>query len=201
MVDVAVLEKLSESLEKAFDIMIEKKLGTGGIEGKYAEILVANKLKEYNPQIGEERDNTEADIYLKIKKGIRIEVKCSNVDTLKGGERERYWYWSIRKNQIEDEKFDYCILVMANEDGRIKPEDCLILTFDDFKEVEKRTSYGYKLAYFIIFFENLKCSECINKYNKQMFNKRPELYIKENGLEKDLHKNLKNYQNKWDKIK
>lgn len=68
--------KVIDSLRKAINELERINYPIGKLRSVYAELYVANKLAKFSPQIGAEREDKSADIYL-AKIGKRVEVKSS----------------------------------------------------------------------------------------------------------------------------
>jgi hypothetical protein len=179
------LKNTIKSLEQVINILIKYSWHTSEVGGKYGELYAAEKLWSYIPQIGSNRENKSSDIFLsKIKK--RIEVKWGVRDIDDCG---CYWSWEFGEKQLTEKKFDYCVLIASETNG--KPKYCFIFTQ---KELSKLTSrkggIPQKLkTYYISFYED---------YNKIKRNKK--CVPKINYIENDLNTNKQKYNNRWDKI-
>ncbi|MCK5699475.1 MAG: hypothetical protein KAH93_06495 [Candidatus Aenigmarchaeota archaeon] len=168
------LSKFKEYLENCLEISMKNNWGASRIGGLYGEVFVANKLLKYEPQIGAERENKNADIYLK-EIGRRVEVKWASFY-----EKERYWSWGFGEGkQIENEKFDYCVLVASDENGKVK--HCFVFTYDEMSKLKHGDKGMISQKYYITVYEGSV------EY--------------ENELESDLNKNTEKYEERWDKIK
>ena len=168
------LPKFKEYLEDCLELAMNNSWGASRIGGLYGEVFVANKLRKYEPQIGAERENKNADIYLK-EINRRIEVKWASFY-----EEERYWSWGFGYGkQIENKKFDYCVLVASDENGKVK--HCFVFTHDEMSKLKSGKKGMISQKYYITFYEG------------------SEEY--ETKLEHDLNENTEKYENRWDKIK
>jgi hypothetical protein len=64
------------------------------LRSAFAEIYVANRLARFNPQLWNERENLNADIYLK-KLDKRVEVKSTML------KEDAFWDWAFQFSQIK----------------------------------------------------------------------------------------------------
>lgn len=160
-------KKAAKQLEELIIISFEKKWNIhSALGGKYGELVVASELLKHEPKIGENRKcvkdiirPTSADIVLlKTKKKIKIEVKWGMLHHLEGDQyfdthgKIPYWGWGFgpQGSQFKKDKFDYCVLLAATQNGA-KPRHIFILTSQEMKKsMERRKSErGKKGSYFV----------------------------------------------------
>ncbi|MEM4204295.1 MAG: hypothetical protein QXS54_09535 [Candidatus Methanomethylicaceae archaeon] len=173
------------------------------IGGKYGEVYVSLGLWKYKPNIGSNRGNVEGvsnpkscDIVLDMTKK-KLEVKWGMLhyddDFAKRCDGIPYWGWGFSKGrQFLDRKFDYCILLAAKEGGA-KPDHIFVLKCEEMTNQSmggKRPSPVNKSSYYIEFSENRKFY-----YKREWYPKGPA------PLEKELHKNMKEYEARWEELK
>lgn len=185
------LREITSVLEKALKELTISKIVDSKLRSKYAEYLVAHELvkRGYNVQISNERENTNADIYIADKRK-RVEVKSGKYD-------EKGWIDASFRNgsQISDNKFDYCVFITFDESDESKVNEIFIFTKEELREVAKRKRCGARFP---------KTNPCL-LLRCQSF-KEYEEHMNEKGYEKlkiecDLNKNPQKYDQAWDKIK
>ena len=141
-------------------------------------MYVANKLKKHHPQIAYERDVRSADIYLSII-DKRIEVKSSII------KEDDYWDWSFGFKQINNHKFDFCVLIRFDGKGKISKE--FVLTYEELKNHPlKRPETLAGTNTYIMFSPNYKNTE--------------EYKEKSAHFELELNTNPQKYEKRWDRI-
>jgi hypothetical protein len=189
-----MIDELSSAvgyLEKALTIIINRGWTPKDIGPKYAELLVANKLKKFRPKIGDERksDEKSSDIYLaKINK--KIEVKWSNLHFWKGCKKHgniEAWDCRFGDEQIKKRKFDFFVMVTSHKNRKPK---FYIFTFEELKSLKKvdvKAGKGYDIALYCKpkFELIMNCKDCVEKMK----------------VERDLNLHPKKYESRWDKIK
>ena len=146
----------------------------------------------FNVQIRNERENTNADIYLPdIKKRIEIKSgKYSLIDNFLTTEA------SFGKGkQLIDNKFDYLVFVTFDETIEGKVNEMFVFTYKAMKEL-----INYSRPEISGFNTNTYLLNIFKKYEEY------KKWIKNNNsksfyLEDNLNKNPEEYNNAWDKIK
>ncbi len=151
----------------------------------WAKEFVKEKLQKYKPQIGDERENKNADIYLKeIDKGVNVRWASFRE------EEGRFWSWGLGDGeQIKNKGYDYYVLVACDENRDVK--HCFVFTYDEMSKLEPRNGGMFEHKYYITFYDGS------GKYNDALAcdpNEKSE-------LERDLNENSGKYDNKWDRIK
>ena len=180
-------EGLLQSLQLLLDLKLPK---PRHIPESFFEIWVANELIENDFEPSFKKDSKEYDILL--SNGLKIEVKGSKKHYDEDNKLP-WWGYSFRKgDQVRNKKFNFCILVRANDDGM--PQDYFILDIDEFKIDEnfiKREDDEGEKKYFI------ELSDSYADYAKIM--KKWEW--EKTALEEDIHNDPKKFKNVWKKIR
>jgi len=179
------LVRIWKSLENVLNVLIRNNWGTTSVGGKYGEFYVAYQLLKYMPQLGNERENKNADVYLKSI-GKRVEVKWGrlNEDEFWG----IWWGWGFGLGtQINGDKFDFCVLLASGKNG--KPKHCFIMSLGEMKKLQPRYGgmpYNIK-SYYLDFYEDYEraCSK--------------KTYVPD-PLEKELNQQPEKYDHQWTKI-
>jgi hypothetical protein len=151
----------------------------------YAELWVAEKLCKYEPQMYNDRDVTESDIYLPTTKK-KIEVKHSiwgKSEKKYGSVKYASWVFGIK--QVKDGKFDYAV-VIADSRKNIKPEDVFVFTIDEIKMWHEKSING-KPGYYLC--------KCKNYEDFKHLMKEWEYHPSEVG--KKLNKNPQPFRKRW----
>ena len=178
---------LLDHFEEIIKLSVKTGMGISpNIGSKYAEVWVADKLRQFEPQLGKLREKTSADIYLKkIEKGV--EVKYS---TLKNGR----WGWAFGEGtQFLKDKFDFCVLVAARKDGI--PEKSFVIPLNAFKDdnMVKRTGV-YPMNR-----KREKFAIVISEEPKDYERWKDE--VGESPLEEILNKNPRKFEDRWNLIR
>jgi len=157
-------------LEQIIMFSIENGLNVHtSVSGKFGELWVAYHLWDFKPklarsrsQVKEVKNPNSCDIVLCSTKK-KLEVKWSKYhgegdDLLKKTGGISCWGWGFSKGtQFIDKKFDYCILLAAEDKGA-RPEHVFVLKIDEMTKetmVENRkSSLGSKDSYFIEYSAN-----------------------------------------------
>jgi len=147
----------------------------------YAEMLTALKLSEkgYDVQVRNERENTNADLYLP-EQGTRVEVKTGI-----GGAS-----FGLGK-QIKNGKFDYCVYYPTDDYQLSEP---YIFELNDLIEVANPRLHIPRFP---------KTNPCLLLWCENIHNyytKMREYKEEKWDIEIDLHKNPEKYRDRWDKI-
>jgi len=177
------IRNIISSLKKCIKLFDKEGISCRELRSRYAEIYVASRLLRYNPQLGNKREDTGADIYLK-KIGKRIEVKAGKKYSMTGNAD---WAWTFGVKQISDKKFDFCVLLGFEDEIDLK--EVFILSYDDIKNIPlKRPDLQTEDSTYIAYYKDYK-----NKVSK----KEQKKCI----VEYKLNTQPKEYENKWDKIR
>ena len=138
-------------------------------------------------QLSNERENTNADIYLADKQK-RVEVKSGKYD-------EDGWTDASfgKGSQILKNKFDYCVFVTFDESDESKVNEIFIFTRKELEEVTKHRK-GIAKHPETNFCLLLRCRN-FNEYKAYI---KPHKQLK---IEYNLNKYPKRYDGAWDKIK
>lgn len=193
------IRRLSKELTHAIPLVMKHwpPVDTKGMSSAIArlsEIWVADKLINFDPKLGNNRPQpAKADIYLaNIKKWI--EVKASRLRS-----EGKYHWWDFNfgdGKQIKDKLFDYCVLVCMDEYG--KPQSAYVFKINelDLSEWEKRESDRGRKEFVLIICEDLQQYRKLIQHGKKEWD--PSWV--ETKIEEEIHKNPKNYLNRWNKI-
>lgn len=183
-------KNLSKIFEEILPTLTKHKMGVVGVLGKFGEVWVANQLVDFNPKIGDMRGRKirSADLYLsKIDKRIEVKTARPMKDKHTG---IYYWGFSFTTGkQITQNKFDFCVLLRLDINGKVKGSFILGIDEIDIGKIEKRESEGQH-KYTIHLCENYQ------NYRKLM----KSWDWKESAMDKELLLNQERYRNKWEKI-
>ena len=160
MVTKELLDDLLPKMEYLIKASLAQKLNVHtSLGGKYGELWVASQLIDYEPRLAHERrdvtvkNSKSSDIVLK-RNSVRLEVKhgmCHNKDTFsKRAGNIPLWGWGFSQGkQFLRDKFDYCVL-MAAEEGGAEPKHVFVLTCDEMKKKmsQRKSSFG-RQSYFL----------------------------------------------------
>ena len=185
------LKEVVEHLGTALKILSSVDIQDGRLRQRYAELLVAYNLAErgHEVQIGSERENKNADVYLPEKK-IRVEVKSSLYLMRLNKPRTADASFRMGK-QITENKFDYCVFVTFEGHD---PQEMFVFSREELKEVAKPRP---KIA------QHPTTNACLLLYHGRYENYSS--YLKHYGepeldIEIKLHKNPEQYNRNWGKI-
>ncbi|MEM3062379.1 MAG: hypothetical protein QW303_02370 [Nitrososphaerota archaeon] len=154
-----------EPLEDAIKKLNNMNISTARVGGLLSEIWVASELEKLGlkPRLGNNRKDKKADIYLdEINK--RVEVKYAKPHYFHG---IKAWGFNFGNgSQIKEEKFDFCVLVIADDCGI--PKEAYILALKELKDgdnIKLGLRKDGKEHYDIHICENLKdYEEYMNKW-------------------------------------
>jgi hypothetical protein len=143
---------LEKALKKTLKTMSILDMRGSRVGGLFAEIYVLNRLLEFEPQIGQEREKKSCDLYLN-KIGERIEVKWSQFEPVKKSKTTKMmWGWSLNQlDKPKEERPDYFILVGAKENDHSGIGCVFPLSCEAFNGVSKRMGLGHKQKYVEIY--------------------------------------------------
>lgn len=195
------------SLEKVIRFSILNRLNIhSSIGAKFAELYVASELWEHEPKLGKQRGDVKGiehpascDIVL-ARTGRKLEVKWAMFhhdpkdSYLKGSGGIPYWGWGFSSGkQFKDKKFDYCILIAAEEDGAY-PKHIFVIRCDEITEDSlggpRKSAVYTKGSYYIEF-----------SHNKKFYHKRKWHRKGPSKLEKDIFENREKYEKRWKELK
>src|SRR5437899_6554105 len=126
------LKKITAHLESVLEVLNANGLADSKIRPRYAEYYVAHAFSEngHHPTILDERERTSADICIKGT-GKRIEVKS--------GKQDDEWGWAYASftggQQMEKEKFDYCVFVVFDKQAEGRIREIFAFTPQDLRSV------------------------------------------------------------------
>lgn len=181
MSDIQGIRVALQSLKRTIHDLEKLNYSIGKVRGVYAELYVADKLAKFSPQIGKKRKVKNADIYL-TKKAKRVEVKESEKGKMTG---DADFCWVIQSKQLEQKKFDYCVMVGFDKSLEITKE--FIFTYEDFEKEPRHkndfmpNSAGIRPAGICYYGRG---------YTGEM-----------TTLERKLKEHPANYERRWDRIK
>ena len=188
--NITKLERVVRNLEESLGILAEAGIQDTRIRNRYAELLAAYILasKGFEVQIGAERKNRNADLYLPIIKK-RIEVKSGLY--IPRGENPRTCDASFGKGtQISKKKFDFCVFMTF--DGST-PQEKFVFNRSELSEVTqprpKMAKFANNSCMLLYHSEYDAYSRYLNRYGE------PEYEI-----EKELHQNPEKFNERWDII-
>lgn len=183
----AQLAGVVNNIRKALETLEFAGIEDYRIVSKYSEYLVALKLTEvgHRIQIGSERENRKADIFLPDKE-LKVEVKS--------GKFNGAWYVASFANgkQIKQDKFDYCVFVTFDKHT---PKEFLVFSrkeLDEVANISRNNLARFKETNPCLLFRFKDWPQ----YKKYMDNWGGKMF----QIEVDLHKHPEKYKERWGKI-
>jgi hypothetical protein len=186
--DKESLGRITGLLESALKELSDLSISDAKLRSIYAEWLVAYELAKrgHKVQLRNERENTNADIYI-VDKKRRVEVKSGKYDD-KGWTDASFG----RGKQISEGKFDYSVFVTFSKEDDSKVEEMFIFTIGELKQI---ADPGRNVAIF------QKTNPCLLLRCKNL--KIYKDYIKDRksvDVEDALNEHPEKYDRAWDKI-
>jgi len=188
-------EETWRTIRKAYDLMKKMRAGfrTQFVQAAYAECWVACKLAKagYNVRFHEGGCDVSA-MFSNSKNGtkkVRFEVKHSEDNKDPDQDGHGYASWVISKPQVDNKKFDLCILVRDSL-RNIEPNAAYVFKREEIAETTPVDVNPPRKDYYLWYSE----------YFEDIKNKYPWMRMAANKLVETLNRNPKEFEERWHQI-